>query len=452
MAMNADTSGTVFPLIRHVDPVATIAYRNGAPITAAQFLADVHFLADTLLPRPHVINRCVDRYHFAVGFAAALLRRQITLLPPNDTPEVLRQLAEQYPGVYCLTDEPIADPILDEVSYPPCPRAEIPDFAVPAFHEDQIAALVFTSGSTGRPTPHAKRWGTLALSTRRAGQRLGVSDLPDAAVVATVPPQHAYGLWFSVVLAFQNGLALTAPRLFYPADIVQALAALPAPRILVTTPTHLRLLTDDTVSSPRADLLVCSTAPLPQALAVEAEARFGCRLIEFFGCTEAGAIATRRSVHEIGWRCLEGISLSQDERGTWVTGDFVDGQVLLSDVIELHGSQSFLVLGRTADLVKIAGKRTSLAHLNFHLNAIAGVKDGVFVIPEGSDESRTRLAAFVVAPSLSAQAVLRELSNRIDPVFLPRPLCFVEALPRNPTGKLTRTDVETLLARADRGN
>jgi hypothetical protein len=86
--------------------------------------------------------------------------------------------------------------------------------------------------------------------------------------------------------------------------------------------------------------------------------------------------------------------------------------------------------------------------LNFHLNAIPGVKDGVFVISEENDEGRTRLAAFVVAPSLRAHTVISELRKRIDPLFLPRPLCFVDALPRNPTGKLTRSEVQTLLAAA----
>ena len=39
------------------------------------------------------------------------------------------------------------------------------------------------------------------------------------------------------------------------------------------------------------------------------------------------------------------------------------------------------------------------------------------------------------------------LRQRIDPAFLPRPLCFVEALPRNETGKLPRIAVEDLVTR-----
>lgn len=444
--MKADASGRLLPLFRHDDPDAIAAYRNGEPITAARFLTDANSLAERLLPRTHVMNRCADRYHFAVGFAAALLRGQITLLPPNDTPELRRQLGDQYPGMYCLGDEPMVDSILDQILYPASPRATRADFAVPAFDENQVAALIFTSGSTGRPTPYAKRWGIMVASSVRAGLRLGVSKFPDAAVMATVPPQHSYGLESSVMLPFQHGLALTAAKLFYPADIIQLLETLPRPRILVTTPIHLRLLNAEAVSVPHVDLLVSATAPLTPAMAAEAEARFRCPLIEIYGCAESGQTALRRTAQDVEWKCLEGISLSQDQHGTWASGDLIDRKVLLNDVIELHSSDCFVLQGRTADLVNIAGKRTSLAHLNLHLNAIPGVKDGVFVIPDEKDGSRTRLAAFVVAPSLSGQMIIGELRKRIDPLFLPRPLSFVEALPRNPTGKLARKDIETLLA------
>jgi acyl-coenzyme A synthetase/AMP-(fatty) acid ligase len=125
----------------------------------------------------------------------------------------------------------------------------------------------------------------------------------------------------------------------------------------------------------------------------------------------------------------------------------VEREVLLADMIELRDRNTFLLHGRTADLVNIAGKRTSLAHLNFHLNSIEGVKDGAFVMPEEDDGTVTRLMAFVVAPGLASEPIMSALRQRIDPAFLPRPLCFVEALPRNETGKLPRGAVDELVTR-----
>ena len=104
----------------------------------------------------------------------------------------------------------------------------------------------------------------------------------------------------------------------------------------------------------------------------------------------------------------------------------------------MRDAESFVLQGRNADLVNVAGKRSSLAYLNHHLNSIHGVKDGVFFMPDEIDARVTRLTAFVVAPGLSRQALIEQLRARVDPVYLPRPLYFVESLPRNATGKLPR--------------
>ncbi|HEY0336925.1 MAG TPA: beta-hydroxyacyl-ACP dehydratase, partial [Burkholderiales bacterium] len=107
----------------------------------------------------------------------------------------------------------------------------------------------------------------------------------------------------------------------------------------------------------------------------------------------------------------------------------------------------FLLHGRHADLVNIAGKRTSLAHLNYHLNSIEGVSDGVFVVPEAANgETVTRLMALVVAPGMTKQELMKALRRRVDPAFLPRPLCLVDSLPRNATSKLPREALAILVS------
>jgi acyl-coenzyme A synthetase/AMP-(fatty) acid ligase len=89
-----------------------------------------------------------------------------------------------------------------------------------------------------------------------------------------------------------------------------------------------------------------------------------------------------------------------------------------------------------------------LAYLNYHLNSIDGVEDGVFFMPDESGRSITRLTALVVAPTLSTEIVLSSLRERIDPAFLPRPLHLVSALPRNELGKLPRDRLVQLAAQA----
>lgn len=433
--------------------VPVFAYRAGVFISVDQFLVDVARLGSMLPNRAHLLNLCADRYHFTVGFAAALLRGQISLLPPNHTPDLIGQLLHRYPGLYCLTDADTALPTLETVFYPAHAPAPVPapvpadsgllTASVPLIPAEQTAAILFTSGSTGEPAATPKSWGSLVGSGRAEIERLQLR--PGTVILGTVPPQHMYGLESTVLIALQGGLVLHAGRPFYTADILAELEALPRPRALVTTPVHLRALLAETADFPSIDLLLCATAPLPLRTAIRAEERFAAPLIEIYGCTEAGQVASRRSVESSEWRPLRDLTLSQNDLGTWVSGGHVNGKVLLGDVIELVNGGTFLLHGRTADLVNIAGKRTSLAHLNYQLGTIEGVHDGVFVMPDENEEGVTRLMAFVVAPGLTGATVARALRLRIDAAFMPRPLCLVTSLPRNATGKLPRQAIEQML-------
>jgi acyl-coenzyme A synthetase/AMP-(fatty) acid ligase len=254
-----------------------------------------------------------------------------------------------------------------------------------------------------------------------------------------------------ILLGLEHGLIIDAGWPLYPADIRAAIERAPGPRILVTTPVHLRALVAEPGGMPQADLILSATAPLPAALAAEAEACFGAPLIEIYGCTEAGQIATRRTAHETQWHCFDGVDLRQDEHGTSASGAAVAGTALLHDMIELTGPGTFILGERAADLVDVAGKRASLAHLNHQLLSIAGVRDGVFFMGETDGQRVARLMALVVAPGLRAETILQELRQRIDAAFLPRPLVLIDELPRNALGKLPRDALLRLAGRSQGG-
>lgn len=437
------------PLLRHERLEATAALRHGRPVSAAALLGEAVALAARLPSHRHVINLCRDRYRFTIGLLAALLRDQLSLLPPNDTPVVLGQLAEDYPDIYVLADGPCPALACPALPFPDSLDAH-PVTEVPAIPQDHAAVILFTSGSTGRPKPNLKSWGSLVASTLGGGRQLGIDALPGASLLGTVPAQHSYGIESTVMLPLQHGLVLHPERPFFPADIIAALEAASRPRILVTTPIHLRAVLADAATLPPVDLLICATAPLSPQLAADAETHFRAPLREIYGCTEAGQIAVRRTTETLEWRCFEGMSLRQDGRGTWACGPLTSTiETLLSDVIELTGPDRFLLHGRTADLVNIGGKRSSLSYLSFHLNAIPGVEDGVFVMPPENEGGVTRLMAFAVAPGLTAETILAGLRRRIDPAFMPRPLCLVQSLPRNALGKLPEEHIRRLVAVAD---
>lgn len=439
-------AGTL-PLLTGYDAGAPLLRRDGAALSQAAFLGAAAALAQTLPRAAQVINVCEDRGQFLHGFAAALLRGQTTLLPPGRAPGAVADVARAYPGSYLLCDGPFED--LGVPQHRVAAPAAVAAWhgAVPEIPAGHTAAIVFTSGSTGGPQPHVKSWRNLVTTAGLCADRFFGAGRAARRVnlVATVPAQHMYSLELSIMMALAGGCSTHAARPFFPADLRAVLEAVPAPRMLVTTPVHLRSLVASGVAFPSLDYLVSATAPLPVELAQRAEAVFGCAAQEIYGCTEAGSMCTRRTLDGPRWRPYPGLRMVHHDGMTHVSGPHLDAPVSTPDVIEAHEDGRITLLGRSADMVKVAGKRASLTELTGKLLGIAGVEDGVMFLPGSDDGAEPRPAALVVAPALSEAAILDALARQMDPVFLPRPLRKVGRLPRNALGKLLRAELLALL-------
>ena len=444
----AEAGKESLPLLDARDPRRTVAYRHGQPVSAAQFLAQVRAVAAWLPEASAAVNLCEDRYAFLVAFCALLSRGQTNLLPPSRAPQAVAEVMAAHAGCYALGEQALSPappgyrqlPALDAL--PAVEAIDVP--AIPARH---TALIAYTSGSTGVPRAHAKSWRNLDVSS--AGSQAVLREVARAPfhIVATVPPQHIFGLEMSVLLPLLGEAAVHAGRPFFPTDVARALAELPAPRLLVTTPVHLRALVAAGIALPPLAAMLSATAPLPPELAHAAEAAFGAPLLEVFGSTETCAIASRRVTAGADWRLYDDVALHPQPDGTAVDASRLDAPVSLADLVSLtDDGRGFRLRGRNTDLLEIAGKRASLGDLTRRLLAIPGVADGVVCQLDEADATGVRrIAALVVAPGLTEAAILDALRAAIDPVFLPRRLRLVDALPRNETGKLPRAALLALL-------
>jgi acyl-coenzyme A synthetase/AMP-(fatty) acid ligase len=419
-----------------------VARKAGRAISASAFAADVAALAARLPANGRPLNLCRDRYRFFVGLAASAVNKVPCILPPSSAAHLLRDLLTDEPDAYLLSDgetiDGIATVMVDE-------DGTGSSAAMPVVDRHSIAAILYTSGSTGRPVPHPRSWNSLLESAHAVQRRFGFAS--GATVVATVPHQHSYGLESAILLPALHGGVIDTAHPFFPRDVLDRIAASKRPRWLVTTPIHLHALLAEAGELPPLDGLVSATAPLALELATAAERRFGTVLYEIYGCSEAGQLATRTPTASSQWSCLDGVTLRQESGFTIAEGVFIDQPTRLADLLDLDGPTRFELRGRLQDVVNIGGRRSSIAHLTHHLTAIDGVVDGVFFSPGDDHNPAARLMAFVVAPTLTQDAILAALRQRIDPVFLPRPLHLVDALPRNATGKIRREDLLALAAR-----
>jgi len=131
--------------------------------------------------------------------------------------------------------------------------------------------------------------------------------------------------------------------------------------------------------------------------------------------------------------------------GSLVHAPHLSAPVALADLVEATPDGRFILRGRQADLLEIAGKRASLGDLTRQLQAVPGVRDGVvFQLDACPTRGVGRIAALAVA-DIDEASILDVLRRGIDPVFLPRPLRRVPELPRNETGKLPRAALLRLL-------
>src|SRR5262249_20124231 len=138
------SSVTAAPLVRGYRARSVFAHRDGRTVSIEEYLRDVREVAATLPDRRHVLNVCVDRYRFAVGFGAALLRQQLSLLPPNLTPDLIARLVSQYPDAYCLSDQATGPVGIETVPFRQTAGGEAAASPVPDVQEKQAAAIIFT--------------------------------------------------------------------------------------------------------------------------------------------------------------------------------------------------------------------------------------------------------------------------------------------------------------------
>lgn len=432
-----------------------VTWIGGRPLTAAQFCGAASAVAAALATSRHAINLCDDAPRFMLASAAAWLRGQTIILPPDRLPRTLEWMRRDFPHAYCLCDSDDAVANATRCGFASV-RIDRPDdvreaWPPPALPLDHEAACLHTSGTTGEPSRHMKTWRELIGGAAMLAHALGTPGA-GTGVVGTVAPQHMFGFETTVLFPLQAGARVLPLRPALPADLADATRAARALGIeriwLFTTPLQLRAFhAAERVSG--VERVVTAAMPLEQALAERVEREWMARVDEIYGCTEGGTLAFRRPTRDNVFAGGHGVCFVVDAAGAAsAICDHLSRPVPLADRIELGdrtagASPTMRLLGRDDDLVKVAGKRASLAGLTASLRAIDGVVDAAFFL--ASDDA-ARVCAVAVAPALGQADVQRELALRIDPAFMPRPLLLVDAIPRGASFKTPVSLLRELVA------
>jgi len=405
-------------------------------------------LAGRLRGASAVCNLCSSRLAFLITLLAALRNRSLMVLPASGSESDIAAAMNSQPGTVVVGDaEAGVDPACASAlrhgvylacrpDWKPCALSGEDLAWQPSW--DAVAVVLHTSGTTGDPQPQSKTLlhlatGALLLAARLAREIDGGLDVVDH-LVCSVPAQHMFGLECSVMLPLVHGTPVLDRRPLLPADVAAAFDEV-GRAAWIATPMHLRSLVQSDEPLPACRFAIVSTMPLGRAVAVQSEQLLAAPVLEIYGSTETGALAMRRSARETRWSPLDGVSLDPVEGATLGRGAHFASPVQLLDEIVVDADGSFTLLGRQADLIKIAGRRASLAGLNLLLQDMPGLEDGVFYLPPTGNPTE-RLCLIYCGPPLERAATRRWLRTRLDPVFLPRDFIRLERMPRSETGKL----------------
>ena len=415
-------------------------------ISTADFLSHVAALAERLPDKPYAINYCENHYEFAVTFFAVLLRGQCNVLLPGHQAGLLKGAARQFSDAYVVTAGSLNDsplPMFDMSGV----KRNSGTTLVPLLPADQLAAIVYTSGTTGISKSIEKTVGSLFYGAKiNSGvlhESLSLGRNP--AIVATAPPWHMYGLEWSLLVSCVSDIAIFSGSTLFPGDVIAALKLVGEDNCFVSTPHHLRALYRSGMDISLVRHLLSATAPLNDSLAMDLLDSIHGDLLEIYGCSEAGSFACRSSV-AADWqqyfRCFSEFTMIEEDGVVILSAPHLAHPVKLSDELYFSENGGFSIVGRDADLIKVAGKRASLADLNATLLSLDSVIDGVVLPPqiEGG-----RLLILVVLQDGDAAAVEKALAGLIEQSFLPRRVRQVDALPRDETGKLKQVRLQALL-------
>ena len=333
-----------------------------------------------------------------------------------------------------------------------------------------LAAICYTSGTTGRSKGAMLTHRNLAANAVTLHRLWGFQ--PDDVLLHALPIFHVHGLFVALHTALLNGSTILFPARF---DARQAMELLPRATVMMGVPTFYTRLLDQPDFGPAQcrgmRLLISGSAPLLAETHRAFEARTGQRILERYGMTETGMLASNplqgeRKAGTVGPPLPDvqiriadaaGNPLPQGETGAVeVKGPNVfpgywrrperraedfrpDGFFITGDVGYLDADGYLVLVGRAKDLIISGGFNVYPKEIELVLDAIPGIGESAVVGLPHRDfgEAVTAVCTAGGQPPDEAE-VIRRCRQELAAFKVPKRVLYVEALPRNAMGKVQK--------------
>ncbi len=294
----------------------------------------------------------------------------------------------------------------------------------PVPEHSSAQSIVFTSGTTTEPRPIELSQANHEASARALGERLGLG--PEDRWLACMPLHHVGGLAIVHRAAmFESALVLHER---FEAERVRAELAEGGITHVSLVPTMLSRLMP--LEAPALKALLLGGGPIPAD-----QLESGLPVVPTYGMTETASAVATGSPGEP----LPGVELRIAEDGEiLVRGPMVarDGWLATGDLGSLDDRSRLAVEGRKNDTIISGGENVSPTRVEAVLEQHPAVAEAG-VVGRPDPEWGESVTAFVVG-EVGEAGLLAHARERLAAHEVPKSVVFVDALPRNPAGKLIR--------------
>ena len=263
------------------------------------------------------------------------------------------------------------------------------------FDKHNFSFLYYTSGSTGFPTAALKTKENISSEIDDLTTLL--SSYTIKKVIVTVPFIHIYGSLFGLFYPLHNNIDIVLKEHFLPNDLLDLIDDY---SLVITTPLYIKAL--NKISSKKdlnKSIFISSTAPLLSEDAKEFKEKFNSNVIQIFGSTETGGIAYKQSDEEL-WTPLKSVKISTNENNELkVNSPYVSNiiyekefkqtnyEIQTFDYVELLDNK-FKLIGRSSQILKIAGKRYSTIQIENILEKEEDISKALVLVNSNNNSLR----------------------------------------------------------------
>ena len=385
------------------------------------------------------------------------------LITDESMDEALPQLQEAVPGLRFLKVESFGDLAGGGVVVEPDGRGS-----------DELAVIIYTSGTTGRPKGAMLTQGNLLHNIESCRKILEAEELDR--FVLLLPMFHSFMLTVCNLLPLILGGSVVLIRSLHPPKNVMLEIVRHQATVMPAIPAFFRAMLHDSVPK---DLplraAISGAAPLPVETLNAFNEKFPFPLIEGYGLSEASPVVSFNPLRgpwvagsigrpvpdvevsvrneageeladgEIGEICVRGGNVmagywnrpeetEKSIRGGWLyTGDIgyrrEDGYAFITD--------------RKKDMLLVNGINVYPREIEEVIYQFPGIKEAAVVGKRDARKGEMPVA-FVVAneeAEIDEKELAQFLKGKLADYKIPRKLVKLEALPRNATGKILKTEL-----------